>query len=183
MAAPKFKFVQGTTSWASGTVTEFSTTSGAGNNLGSITGAINLSSNSGATGPQSSNTWSATYPVVINTNSYEFIWGLYVTSVSDNNIANMKVWVPAFTAIAGCTFYAGTALASAFASPVNTASTKATTNFTSITTQGTGLSVGNISNVVGALSNPVWVQVQTTGSAVGGNQTGMPTVAVSVDWS
>ena len=184
MAVPRFKLVQGVSAWSSGSVVEFSSTSGSGDILGSIIGAINFSSNAGATGPQESNAWSATYPVLIGNNSYEFIWGLYVTSVADNGFTNMRVWAGPFTPIAGCTFYMGTDFASGFSAPVDTNSVKATTDYSTITDQATGyIAVELIDNVIGGLSAPIWTQVRTITAAVGGNQIGMPTIGVSLDWS
>lgn len=184
MAAPTFYFAQLTTSWASGTATEFSTTSGAGAALGSISGNMNFSNNSGATGAQSSNTWSATYPVPVGSNSYEFIFALYVKTPADNSLTNMKVWVPSFSAITGVTFFAGSISASSFATAVTTNSTKATTNFTAINDQSSAfISVWPPYNYANCLSHPCYFQARTTGSASGGNQSVMPTISISLDWS
>ena len=184
MSAPKFILVQGVDSWVSGSVTEFSTTSGSGDVLNNLVGAISYSSDVGPTGPQTTNGWSATYPVYMGTNSYEFIFGLYVISPSDNTIENMRVWVPNFTAITGCNFFIGTINATGFATPVTSDSTVATLNFTEVNDQSTAyIGPNSPSNSIGSLSDPVYTQVAVGPTAVGGNQTGMPSIAVSIDLS
>lgn len=184
MAAPTFKWVQTITSWLSGSISEWSTTSGAGATLPSLTGNLNYSSNIGPTGAQSAGVWSTTYPVNIGSNSYEFVFGLYVVTPADNNITNLQFWAVPFTAITGVTFFLGTCLPSAIGTPVTSNSTLATTNFTAINDVNTNaLSVTAPYNAANNLSNPLISQARTTNAAAGGTQSVMPTIGVVLQWS
>ena len=183
MSIPRFKIVQGVTAWNAGSVTECSTTGGTGALLSAIVASINYSSNVGPTGPQASNAWSSTHPVTIGNNSYEFVWGLSVAASADNSLSNFKVWVDSTPNVAGCTFYMGTVLASAFTAPTTGASSIASTNFTSLVGNGSSMAVGAPSNSVGSLSSPIYTQVRTTVYATGGNQSSMPKIDYSIDWS
>ena len=182
MAAPTFTLVQGVTGWTSAGVYEISNTSGAGAQLSSLTTNINFSNVNSPQGYQSSNAFSAAHPVAVGSNSYEFVWGLKVTSIADNAISNFKVWGGGSNPT-GVTVYVGAVAAGSFTTPVTTTSTKATTSLVTVSSSSPITVSSSIANTVGTLSDCVYMQAQTTGSAAGGNQSPMPTVYFSIQWN
>jgi hypothetical protein len=181
---PRFEFVQGTTAWTPQSVVEFSMTSGSGATLETLTGSLDLSGSNLTTGPQLSLDWSAIYPVMQGDNSYEFIFGLRVISTTDNNIMGMRVWCPNYQAPPGCVFMIGTVPATGFTPPVSSISSIAVTNLETLDgTSDNFLYVGSPANYPGALSDPVYVQVQTNGLSQGGNQPVMPQLEISLYWN
>jgi len=181
---PTFIYVQGTTAWTPNEVTEFSLTNGAGATIEALSGVVDLSSSNLATGPQASIDWSAIYPVMQGSNSYEFIFGLKVISTADNGLMGMRVWCPNYVAPSGCYFMIGTTPASAFTPPVSSTSVVAVSGLWLFDGQADHfLYVNAPANLPGALSDPIYIQVQTTGEVQGGNQPVMPHLEISLYWN
>lgn len=118
-------------------------------------------------------------PIVAGNNSFEKWLKLRIDVAPDNQITNILVWGDG-TVDANTTLYYGTTATGA--TPVDTASTVATTDFTTATSGAKATWDSGTYTTTGLINNFLVLQLQTTASAAAGNWT-QETINYSYDES